>query len=305
MLCIYVPTNSQLDYATVVTFPGGLSEIVEQNKIIDPSYDWAFYAKVGYLFPCTGNDLTVGYTYLRSNEPKSAVVPSTGSDSISPILLVMPISTAGVSFSSVQTKATFNLNAVDLEGGQRFTTGAYDMRMFAGVRYANIDNELTTHSGAPVGLEFISSVDQEFSTHFKGVGPRIGVDSRYCLSSGFGLDASLSTALLLGTIDSRFDVQALAINQQNPIFSLGTKNSSQNRLVPNLDAKLGVDYTYTISTCNKSVLIVETGYQLTKYFNVIDRTGIVDTSGNGEVIYKNNTSNLAFDGPYLGVKYYA
>ena len=41
-------------------------------------------------------------------------------------------------------KAGFNLNVVDLEGGQRFTTNSYDMRMFAGLRYAHANQTLQT-----------------------------------------------------------------------------------------------------------------------------------------------------------------
>ena len=107
---------------------------------------------MGYLFPCTGNDLTIGYTYLNTNDTNSivAAIPPGFSTSI----LVMPLSALaaehfvdddnGGLFGAAEGKSEYTLNVLDLEAGQRFTTGAYDLRMFAGLRYANMDTTLKT-----------------------------------------------------------------------------------------------------------------------------------------------------------------
>src|ERR1700722_3299239 len=78
------PTSSGLDYATLIlnnqtNFALGY----ERNQVIDPSYDWGLYAQVGYLFPCTGNDLTLGYTYLNNNNTSSVIAPTPGTDTVS------------------------------------------------------------------------------------------------------------------------------------------------------------------------------------------------------------------------------
>lgn len=283
------PTNSDLNYATVIepnsNFTGGF----QRNAYIDPSYDWGFYAQIGYLFPCTGNDLTLGYTYLRSDETDSVAAGTSGTVGVLPL---------GVIFGAATGKSEFDLNAVDLEGGQRFTTGAYDMRMFAGLRYANIDHHLQTLAqplllGGVVGTH-------EFESQFRGLGPRIGVDGRYCLSSGFGVDANLSTALLVSHVDAHYDE---TITSETPV-RFQAKNGSENRLVPVLEAKLGVDYTYIMDCRCKSALAFEAGYQATNYFNAVDRARVVNDAGTA-FDYQNTTSDVGFDGIYLGVKYYA
>ena len=210
---LYLRANgSDLGYATNVTFPSNFSLGLEDNKSVDPSYDWGFYAQVGYLFPCTGNDLTVGYTYLNTNDTDSIL----GTPGVTTGILISPLSVLAAEnfvddandglFGAAQGKSEYTLNVVDLEAGQRFTTGAYDLRMFAGLRYANMDTTLKTLA-QPFDegqVNTLVSGVQDFHSQFRGVGPRIGVDARYCLSSGFGLDADLSTSLLVGRVDSHF-----------------------------------------------------------------------------------------------------
>jgi len=288
------PTNSDLNYATVIEPNSSFTSGFQRNAYVDPSYDWGFYAQIGYLFPCTGNDLTLGYTYLRSDETDSVVAGTAGTIGVLPLAFVID-----GPFGSAVGKSKFNLNVVDLDGGQRFTTGAYDMRMFAGLRYANIDHHLQTLAN-PTSVDGISG-NQEFKSQFRGLGPRIGVDGRYCLSSGFGVDANLSTALLVSHIDAHYDG---ATTSDGTTTQFESKNGTENRLVPVLEAKLGVDYTYIMDCRCKSALAFEAGYQATNYFNAVDHARAVDSSGT-EFAYQNTTSDIGFDGIYLGVKYYA
>jgi Legionella pneumophila major outer membrane protein precursor. len=306
------PTNSHLDYATVVTTPANFLAGYDHSRSIQPSFDWGVYAQIGYLFPCTGNDLTLGYTYLSSNENDSLVAPTptiNGSVATSNgVVTVVPLSfIAQNGFGGVEAKESFTLNVVDLEGGQRFTTGSYDMRMFAGLRYANINGKQDAAgvpfqlSGVTSGVNTTVSGDQEFKSQFNGLGPRIGVDARYCLSSGFGLDADLSTSLLAGTVDSDYYAN-VSTNNGGTITTthFATKGGSDTRLMPVLEAKLGVDYTYITDCRCKSSLVFEAGYQATNYFNTSDKAPVDSGS-----ISARGTSDVAFDGPYLGVKYYA
>lgn len=140
------PTNSDLDYAAEISFPSNFTGGLENNTAVDPSYDWGFYVQIGYLMSCTGNDITLAYTYLRNNESNSIFVadPFVAGG---PVIGVLPVGSVGLpdgglNFRAASGHADFDLNIVDLEAGQRFTTGSYDMRMFAGLRYANINHEL-------------------------------------------------------------------------------------------------------------------------------------------------------------------
>lgn len=297
------PTNSDLHYATKINpaFIQTSPDDVVQNGWVGPSYQWGLYAQLGYLFPCTANDLTLGYTYLPNHESIDSITadPAASFISVLPFNIIYPITV----FSFAEGKAGFNLNVVDLEGGQRFTIDTYDMRMFAGLRYANLDQTLQTLMNT---VEFGGAItgNQEFESQFRGLGPRIGVDARYCLSGGFGIDANVSSALLVGQVDASYMANLFAEENLGIISHFQAKNDAVNRLVPVLEAKLGIDYTYIMDSCCRSSLMFEFGYQLTNYFNAIDHARVVDPAGTS-FAYQNTTTDLGVDGFYLGVKYYA
>lgn len=68
------PTGSGLGYATTFTGTSNFELALARNSTIDPSYDWGVLAEVGYLFPCTGNDITLGYTHSEQTDNKEGIV---------------------------------------------------------------------------------------------------------------------------------------------------------------------------------------------------------------------------------------
>lgn len=170
--------------------------------------------------------------------------------------------------------ATLDLDTADVEIGQRITSGGFDVRLFSGVRYVHINSSLD-----------LSAADkpQSFYGLFHGFGPRFGADARYRLGncSCFGVDAHLNTAFLVGTFNGKYQDQLLSASE------------TMNRVVPEMDAKMGVDYTYTLSDKDKSAFVLELGYQTSNYVHALNSNFI---SGSGD-------ANL--DGVYLDVKLYA
>lgn len=309
-------SNSDLIYATSLAPTRDILVDSEKNQIVDMDYQWGFYVQAGYLFSCTGNDLTLGYTRLHTDESNSIDMPPDEDGNLSTTILPLstffgPLNNALAAFQDVTGKATFDLDTVDLEAGQRFTTGAFDMRMFAGVRYTKIDHTLQTLASSDINIQgeivYMAFGNQSFDSDFEGVGPRVGVDSRYCFGSGFGLDAQLSTSLLIGNVDAGYNTRA-EVNFPGAFRvggSVESANVTRSRVVPNIDVKLGVDYTYPISCgCNKSAMVVEAGYQTSSYFNAIDHTTVVVPAGDA-FAYQGTTTDVTFDGIYFGVKYYA
>jgi Legionella pneumophila major outer membrane protein precursor. len=315
---LYVRSSNQdLSYAQFVGT--NFTTDVVSNKTVDSSYDSGIYAQIGYLFPCTGNDLTLGYTYIDIDDTDTVVAPrpsiNSGLAIANGVVQVMPLGVlAGdQSFGSALGKARFSLNSFDLDAGQRFTTGFCDVRLFAGLRYANMTNTLTTVADRfPVpefnpGVNNTVSGEQTFNSQFRGVGPRIGVDGRYCLRGGFGVDANLSTALLAGWIDSDYSAQIDTYSfTQNNLTSqqFSVKSRSDHCVVPAVEAKLAVDYTHIMNRHCKSSIVVEAGYQATRYFNANEQASVLNPN-DGSLLSDGGVSGVGFDGPYFGVKYYA
>jgi len=207
------------------------------NNVNDSNYDWGMYAQVGYLFPCTGNDLTVNYMYFHPQDNDKNNI--------------------------------MDLDNVDLEGGQRIKTNNFDIRLFAGLRYGH--------------LNYSSNDDtQSMISKFHGFGPKCGVDARYQLCNGFGLDTHINTGLVVGTLSSTYQKK-----DTNSIYE------SMNHVMPHASAKIGLDYTCTMCDDRKSALVFEGGYQTDHYFKAI----------------KDISCGTSYDlnnyGPYVEIKYYA
>lgn len=207
------------------------------SDVNDSTYDIGGYAQIGYLFPYTGNDLTVDYTYLRSGD-----------------------------------KETVDVDAANIQIGQRLTTGVFDVRLFSGIRYAHLNYTLDMST---------PSAEQSLTSLFHGFGPIMGVDTRYQLGNGFGFDTHLNTSLLVGTVSDKL------------INTTATISDSMNRLIPEVDGKLGIDYTVPVSPQNKSAFALEVGYQASNYFHTFN-SGFVGGS-----------SDASFDGTYVDIKFYS
>lgn len=196
------------------------------------------------------------------------------------------------------------------------------------------DGEGTTVTGT---ISFITRNDVAFNheeainqkAKFQGVGPQFGTDVTYELKNGFGLTGSLSTALLVGQQQSTFNntinnetvYETLAnVNIAGDLSGLDfdviitgnddfiTANSGDTsysrpdttRIVPNMDAKIGVNYVTQFCNSTGTTLSIEAGYAVSYYWNSIDRlplSGSIDFAADG-----NRTTNISFGGPYVGIQ---
>lgn len=163
---------------------------------------------------------------------------------------------------------------------------------------------------------------------FNGIGPRFGLTGDYHLSGGFGIVGSLSTSLLVGNVDSRLrsridlsindlpvpeaevtltgvtitdlDPVVLAADFDATFVEFGVNHPDETRVVPNIDAKIGLDWTYQFCNCSHSKLTVEAGYMVSHYFNAIDRLSVLDVFA--PEYRTRHTVDVSFDGPYIGVQ---
>lgn len=308
---LYLRANtSNLSYAILTTSPDPTAAVGfdQSHAIVDPTYDWGFHIQVGYWFPCTCYDINLAYSHLNtidSNSIESFFVLDRNGDSVPVEIIIPPLSDpflANSQFMGANGKARFDLNVVDLDAGQHVSGASYDMRFFAGLRYANIDRNLYT-TGNPLS-DFLSNVHQEVKSYFKGVGPRIGVQGRCGQCRGWGLDADVSLALLIGRLDSDYQGNVTFGGDDEEHWNA---HEAKNCAVPALEGKLGIDYTHPLG-CNQntSSIVFEAGYQMTSYLVDGVNTPSFNNLFDGE--YTSTTSissSVTFNGPYLGVKYYA
>lgn len=261
-------SNNQLFYAQT------LSGDSYTNHSNEPGYSPAFSLGIGYAFKNSGNDVRLNWTHLNSSDDSSTTGFIVNPDFFGPTI--------------ANSTVKFKYDAVDFDFGQYLSLGTHmQTRWFAGVRFAQINQDQTMFYRSTGGGSTDPIAD---SSKFSGIGPRLGVDGNYYLGKGFGFVTQLAGSLLVGSTESSTSwLGARPTTVDNP---------SQSRVVPALDGKLGVDYSNAMR--NGSHFTIEAGYQISEYFNAIDRNTTAWSSGGGNTF---TSSNVGFQGPYLSVKY--
>jgi hypothetical protein len=174
---------------------------------------------------------------------------------------------------------------------------------------------------------------------FGGVGPRLGFDFNYHVGAGFGIVGSLSTSLLLGVLDiitsegmgtegtvtiTPDDLAesgvipgltggALTIlsaeitgpsgtnvfNSIEPDKFTRVRDPGICKIVPNIDLKVGMDWTVQFCNQSQSKITIEAGYMLSHYMHVVDRWS---KEGDAFDCRIRHPIDITFQGPYIGAQ---
>lgn len=297
------PTNSDLDYATFVSIPGS-NPSTSSVTTLNPNYDFGFRIGLGYIFPNSGNDVQLNWTYFNhGGNESSTFAGDTAGETGHPTVItgggnVMPAFSGET--GTAASNVGFYYNAVDLDVGQYVSMGTrLQTRLFAGLRYAELKNNIIdsyTDIDDDNGTVYNTETDT-FDSKFTGIGPRFGVDASYHVSSCFGVVGHLAAALLVGRVQSSSTVNSSGLDITDAVASANPDNYT--RVVPAFDAKLGFDYSLPIQN-DASRLTIEAGYQVTQYVDAIDRANINVTNDN---TITRTTSGIGFNGPYINLNY--
>lgn len=242
----------------------------QHHQDIDYDWGWGFKLEGSYHFS-TGNDININW-YHFDNDTDEHFLNSTNA-------FTSFFGTSAYPFNSeIDTK----WDAVNFEFGQHVDFGEFkNIRFHGGAQYVRIENELSQN---PVGIPVFAN----FESKFNGLGPRVGLDMSYDWGNGFSVYANGASALLVG--QSKF----------NDNFTVGTPafgtffggNGSKTEIVPELEAKLGIQYGYTMAQGN---LTLDAGYMVVNYFNALH--------GSDTFTSNLDQSDFAMHGPYVGLKW--
>lgn len=276
-------SHGDLDYATL----NANSTSVVKN--IDPSYNWGWSINAGYIFPNTGNDINASFFHLDTDDTNSF---SFGGNNIIVILPISVFAFGGFLTTNGESEANYDINQIDVTAGQFIDVGCrLILHPNAGLRWADIERKLNGNfnffdlSGNPDAI-----YNSNEKSDFDGIGPLAGLDASYYIGSGFGLVGHFDAALLAGNINTKSNGSLIAFTEENSGFTIAFQNNSNERMVPILDGKLGANYTYVFNNSANTDLTLEAGWQVSKYFNAVDRLP--------SNIVLHSTSSLALQGPY-------
>ena len=261
-----------------VTYNNTNTDNATNYQSVDQSYHWWFGADVTYAFPGNGRDVTLAYEGLHGSDSDSSVGSYTGGTALVPVDL--PLGAEG--------KTDTSYDAGDLVFGQKLDVGQrIRLHPFMGVRYAHIDVKNTadyTYFDADNKATGLTSGEQQGT--FSGIGPRFGSDAQLNLGQGFSVRGRLGFSALIGSSDPTLEYTTTDY-ATNAAATYSVNHDSTTRVVPEMDGRLGLNYTYDFNS--NMALGLEAGWQAVNYFNAVAQTSI-----DGNVDH----SDFALQGPY-------
>ena len=263
------PIAGNLEYGTRVNpLPAPSPHWV--NQAVDVGLSPAFDVGLRYIVPENHNDIRATWTHLNASGRDSFV--GNPLEFAGPPFIIGPDANL---WNEGEGYVAFEFDQVNLEVGHRLADGSnVQMRVFGGLQYARISEELTGR---------FSSYDQTYSAAntnsslFNGVGPRLGLEADI-VKGRFDFLGQIAGAALVGRQENRLDFAAvspdlpgLGITPPNRQY-LAAPDSTQ--VTPSIESKLGAGLT--IPTHGGGILRVEAGYQAAVYINAVSQYSISD-----------------------------
>jgi hypothetical protein len=280
------PTNSSFQYAQVEDLSAPAS--TSKNKSVSGDHEWGGTIDVDYMFPGNSRDVKLAYTHLDMDNGSHVNVNSALQALDDPFGI-----SPAIDADSARGHSDYDYDAVDLVFGQWIRVcDRLDLHPFGGLRYASIDMKdkgtyTFTSASETYGVGRVKS-------DFDGIGPRAGLDAVVHVGSGVSFVGTIGTSLLVGDIDAKFSDSAYVLGVLDAGNSF--KNSDDTRIVPEVDARLGINYTYNFDPA--TAFGVELGYQAVNYFDVADKD-YFDALVPNTI---NNSEDFGYHGPYLRVQ---
>lgn len=326
-------SNDNLNYAIVrninTNFAGAGTQTTIQNNVANnnPTFGFGFEVGIGYIFANSGNDVQLSWmSYNHGSQTSIFTEPgqylSSGTSfngyNYMGIYNIGPTTFTVVEDLNAGNNVDEKINAIDLDVGQYIDFGTrLRVRFFGGLRAAQVEQDIqntyhdmtdvliTNAAGTNLAhLHYKDDLKQTFESQFRGLGPLMGIKTSYNVWNCFGVTALVDTAMLVGKVDTttntwqRFNL--IDNNTNTPVFPevfpININSTSSDdiwRVVPAVDAKLGVNYSYLFR--NSSTLTFEAGYQTNYYFDAADKVDAFT----GE----RHTSSVAYSGPYASLNY--
>jgi hypothetical protein len=231
-------------------------------------WNWGFQLEASYHFN-TGNDINVNWYHLDTGTHRHALTNG---------------------YFSAFGRFKQQWDAVNGELGQFVDFSANKkIRFHGGFQFARIKSQ----RGFALVVPALFDAGLRRSSQYNGFGPRTGIDMNYVFTGyGFGIYAKAATALLVGTAKFTGNPYFIDYNPDDFIaYYTRRVHGSRTAIVPELEAKLGANYTYAMA---QGDLSIDAGYMWFNYFNAVHTTRRFNDV---------RVTDFGASGPYVGLKY--
>jgi hypothetical protein len=281
-------------------------------NVIAPDFSPGFNIGSRYFLLNPGTDVQLNWSHLHTSDADEVSVDPS-SQWVSPFSQTgtPPTQTGqitGISLLKVgNVRLVFNYDSVHLDMGKSINLGSnLQTRLFTGLSALFLKEEInsTFH-----GLPNLPIFNFNNTSSYNGIGPRLGLNNTYDIYHKIHLVGQLAGSVLYGKMQpaqykftgTSMELILAGIN----VNYEGLSNPGVNQLVPALDAKLGLSYTYLIK--QTSQLTIELGYMGAVYFDALSsyetNTNVIpiDSGSLSTSSAKHTHSNFSVGGPYITV----
>lgn len=229
-----------------------------RSKDIDFDWDWGLRVGLGYNFQHDGWDLSAQYTYFDTNGSNSAqagmnsaLIPLRGSATIT------NGDGKGQDFlfcSTAKSQYGLDFQSLDVQLGRAYyVSSKLSFRPAWGLKSAWIDqNQKTRYTGGTASASAMglgaTTVHIKDENDFWGLGPCVGVDSRWHLGNGFSLLGNVGGALLFGHFDVKHKEHWS--NHSDAKIDL---TANRHAFAPNMQMQLGLHYDKYINDSKQHI----------------------------------------------------
>lgn len=272
--------------------PGPNSEVVKTQPHSDSGYRF----HLGYAFPCSTFDVALNYLYYNNDKSSATGAPEDG--------VIWMLSSPARNGSSApwfaqtaNAKFSFSSRNTNVEFAKNIKIDRLNLRFLTGGSYLHADQTRTITYTGVTSRSFLPVGDSSIleSHEYKGLGPRFGLDSSLEIGGGFGFVGHAAENFYVGIVtnDHLEDNNPGTGSVATPAFDTTLLTKKRNRLVTELELKVGADYV--IPLCN-SFITLEAGYECDHYFNLFDFMRYTTEFSQGFVKHE---SDVSLTGPYI------
>jgi hypothetical protein len=299
------PTSSNVEYvsSSLATTVGSVITVNNEIESVHPDYTWGFLLGIGYIFPNTANDVRVNWMHLHDDGNDDDSSFSALGSVITPISGLPSTALDTGDVATAEGEAVYDFDAVDLTFGQYINIGRrLQTRLFTGLRWARLNNELSANYSYPVTADDFNFANQsvESDSTFNGIGPIFGIEANYMVGYNIGISGYVDAALLVGKISFDPSTHLSGFDDGDFIENVNRNFDHDNLSVvaPAWDARLGLNYTYFMG--NGSAFRFEIGYQVSKYIDVIETADFPGFALSSTTVTPGtSTINFGLNGLYL------
>jgi hypothetical protein len=271
---------------------------------IHPDYHFGFDVDLDVIFHKANTNLMLNWEHFHSSDSSSKKVAS--EDMLGPFFEIGPNASP---YNKAHGKVHFRFDEANVDYGLLVNFGdRMQANLFAGVSYAYIKETLTSKYFSPDDT-YTRSI--KVPSRFSGAGPQVGFNFSYRIIDGFHLTGDAAASLLVGSMKNHTSYKSVSPELEpldiTPPNKQSTRVTKRTQVVPGLEGKLGLAYSYTFR--KHYMISLEAGYEAQIYINALQSVDMgsqvplnsVTAASVGVFArtFQRSLSNFALAGPYI------